>query len=250
MTGGLKLRPLTGALGVEVFGIPLGSPIPSDTEQMRSLVDAYSVVIFPGQDLNTEQHLALARKLGQPQVHSYHAAEGPHPELLIMRSSQALADFWHSDETYEDEPPDLSVLRVVKCPPTGGDTLWVNQYLTFESLSPALQAALSPLRALHITPDGDKSAEHPLVYTHPRSGRRALYVNRQFTRRIVDLTERESEALLSVLFAAADNPDNQCRYRWSAGAIAIWDNRTTLHRVAADYHELRHTERVAIVAHR
>jgi taurine dioxygenase len=249
MAGGLQLRPITGALGVEVHGVSLASPTQSDIARLRGLVDAYSVVIFPGQDLDAEHHMALARRLGHPQIHAYHAADGPNPELLIMRSSHALADFWHSDETYEDQPPDLSVLRVVECPSIGGDTLWVNQYLTFESLSPVLQDAVSQLRAVHVTPDGDKSAEHPVVYTHPTSGRRALYVNRQFTRRITNLNERESDAFLSLLYAMADNPDNQCRYHWSVGSVAVWDNRTTLHRVAADYHDVRHTERAAVVTH-
>ena len=104
-TNGLQLRPLTGALGVEVLGLSLLSLTSPDIEQVRNLIDTYSVVIFPGQGLDAEQHLALARQLGEPQIHAYHAAEGPNPELLIMRSSHALADFWHSDETYDTSCP-------------------------------------------------------------------------------------------------------------------------------------------------
>jgi taurine dioxygenase len=244
---GLQLHALTGALGVEVWGISLANLTESDVPEIHGLVDRYGVVIFPSQDLDADQHLALAHMLGSPQIHAYHAAEGPHPELLVMRSTKALADFWHSDETYEDRPPDLAVLRVVECPSVGGDTLWVNQYLTFESLSPTIQAAVASLQARHATPDGDAGAEHPMTYRHPTSGRQALYVNQQFTRRILGVSEAESEALLGLLFATANNPDFQCRYRWSAGAIAIWDNCTTLHRVAADYRDMRHTERIALI---
>lgn len=243
----LQLRPLTGALGVEVFGVSLSTLTRTDLDEIRTLLDVYGVAVFPGQNLSAHEHVAFARNLGQPQIHAYHAAGGPYPELLIMRSDTALADFWHADETYEDRPPDIAVLRIVECPPVGGDTLWINQYLAFESLSSSLQELITPLRAVHTTPDKDASAIHPLVFVNPNTGRRALYVNKQFTRCIVGFNSDESKALLDVLFNTANNPDFQCRYRWNAGEVALWDNRTTLHRVAADYHELRHSERIAVL---
>ena len=247
---GLSVQPLTGALGVAVFRLPLQSMGPNDLDALLHLVERHGVVILPDQHITTDEHVALAHELGTPQVHRYHASTGPFPEVLRMRSDRAVADFWHADETFEETPPDLAVLRMVECPPVGGDTIWVNQCLALGTLPEEIQSRLTDLRAVHVTPDGDVSAIHPMSSLHPITGRRALFVNPQFTRSVVGMSQEDSNALLKVLFATSDNPDLQCRWRWHPGDVAIWDNRTTMHRVVADYDRIRHAERIGIVTDR
>ena len=242
----LATRPLTGALGVEIDGVDLHQLDEPLLAEIRAALDEHLVVFFAGQDLDTASHLALARCFGEVQVHAFRD-EGPQPGVLVIEGERAVADFWHTDETYEQMPPRWLILRMVRCPPIGGDTLWINQQLVYRSLAAPLRELVDGLSARHVTPDGDCCAVHPLVLRDPRTGRSSLYVNRHYTREIVGLSAIESQGLLQMLFAFSEQPDFQCRYRWSSGALAVWDNRATQHRVVADYRELRRIERVAVV---
>ena len=211
------------------------------------LLHRHLLVVVRSQDIDRAAHLAFAKKLGTPVVHPYHGdVGGDFPELLIMRSVRPIADFWHADETFMDQPPDICVLRIVRRPPVGGDTVWANQHLAYARLSGEFRRMVALLRCLHITPDGDRQTEHPLVRRHPVTGKLALYANRQFTRQVVGLGSSESQAVLDVLFQAAEHPDGQCRVAWEDGDVAIWDNRVTQHRVIGDYTACRHVERVAV----
>ena len=239
---------LAGSLGAEVVGLDLADLETSNLSRIRDLVRAHLVCLFPGQNLSSSQHLELGRKLGTVQTHAYHAdVDGPVPEMLVMRNSRPIADFWHADETYEARPPNFSILRMVECPETGGDTVWSNQYLAYRALSASFRRLVDELTAEHVTPDGDQRAVHPVVMKHPETGRPALYVNRQFARSITGVTSVESQAVLDVLFEAAERIDFQVRYRWSPGTVAIWDNRCTQHRVIGDYDSMRHAERIAVI---
>jgi taurine dioxygenase len=245
----IAVRPLTGALGVEATRVDLTRLTSEDLADIKRLLLDHLVVVFPDQRLDPSAQVALGRRFGALQVHAYHANPAdPHPEILVIEGAQPVADFWHTDETFELRPPAWSILRMVQCPVTGGDTLWSNQCLAYEALSPPIRAALEGLSARHVTPDGDASAVHPVVLRHPDSGRPSLYVNRHFTREILGISALESDALLRLLFEVSEQPDFQCRYRWTPEAVAIWDNRCTQHRVVGDYRGWRRIERVAVEA--
>jgi taurine dioxygenase len=244
---GVAVRRLSGALGVEIEGVDVGSAPVEVAECVGKLLRSHLLVVARSQRIDRAAHATFARALGVPIEHPYHGdAGGEFPELLIMRSDRPVADFWHSDETFMTHPPDIGILRIVQRPRVGGDTVWTNQHLAYERLSADFKRLVEPLRGLHVTPDGDRRAEHPLVLWHPVTGAPALYANRQFTRAVVGLTSRESRALLDVLFEVSEHPDGQCRVGWRDGDVAIWDNRVTQHRAIGDYTEHRHVERVAV----
>ncbi len=246
--GHTEVRRLSGALGVAVEGMDLGSTPVEVAAHVSDLLHDHLLVVARSQAIDQAAHIAFGRALGVPLEHPYHGdTGGEFPELLTMRGDRPVADFWHSDETFMEHPPDIGILRMVQSPAVGGDTVWTNQHLAYERLSTEFKRLLDPLRGLHVTPDGDRQAEHPLVLQHPITRKPALYANRQFTRAIVGLTSSESRAVLDVLFEAAEHPDGQCRVCWQDGDVAIWDNRVTQHRAIGDYSALRHVERVAVM---
>lgn len=248
MLGDLLVVRLTGALGATVDGLDLAQLSTEDFSAIRQLLNQYLVLVFRDQALAPAEHLELAKRFGRVQTHRYHAdAAGPRPEMLVMKGHRAVADFWHVDETFEETPPSHAILRMVQCPEVGGDTLWANQYAAYDALSRHFRRLIADLSAVHVTPDRDQRATHPVVLKHPETGRPALYVNRQFTASIVGMSPAESRAVLDVLFGVSELPDHQCRHKWRPGDVAIWDNRCTQHRVAGDYSGFRHAERVAVI---
>ena len=177
-------------------------------------------------------------------------AEG-HPEIVVLESSQAIpfvAEYWHSDVTFERKPPLGSVLRAAIVPDNGGDTMWSSMYAAYAGLSDAMQRLLSELSAVHdggafqaIADEGqkedlkkDQTAVHRVIRTHPVSGRKGIFVNPTFTKLIKGMKPNESDALLSVVYSHVACPDFTCRFRWRKNSIAMWDNRCTQHRVVAD----------------
>jgi taurine dioxygenase len=164
-----------------------------------------------------------------------------------------IADEWHSDLTCAAEPSVLAILQMAKCPEVGGDTLWANMYRAYETLSPAMREFCEGLTALHdADPHGhsERTAIHPVVRIHPETGRKSLFVNEHFTRRIVELSHQESDALLGFLVRWAASPRFTVRYRWTAGTIAIWDNRCTQHHVLDDFEGERLIQRVTVMGDR
>ncbi len=175
----------------------------------------------------------------------------PHNELFELAASHGgVADEWHTDITFQSEPALLSVLKMVKCPPTGGDTMWASLYAAYEELSAPMRDLCDGLTALHdALPHNrpDKMAVHPVVRVHPLTGRRALYVNEHFTRRIVEMNATESDVLLRYLTKWVSNPRFTVRYRWTEGTIAMWDNRCTQHFVLNDFVGERIIQRVTVM---
>jgi taurine dioxygenase len=193
-------------------------------------------------------------------------ADQGHPEIVVLESDAKrpyVADRWHSDVSFEKCPPLGSILRAVAVPETGGDTMWANMYAAHDALSDTMQRLLSGLTAFHdgggfarIAKDDSQrrdlesrqTAEHPVVRTHPATGRRALFVNSVFTKRIVGMKPAESRALLGFLCEHLASPDFSCRFRWRKDSIAMWDNRCTQHRVVADaVPSYRRMERVTLI---
>lgn len=265
----IEVEPVAGALGAEVRGVDLRQPL-GDASR-RALEDAWmrhQVLFFRDQPLSVEQHKAFARSFGELHVHPVlqPMADQGHPEVVVLESDAkrpVVASRWHSDVTFEKAPPKGSILRAVVVPEAGGDTLWMSTTAAFDALSDAMQRLLSGLEAFH---DGGgfqriardqaqrddlasrQSAVHPVVRTHPVTGRRSLFVNSVFTKSIVGMKPAESRALLGFLFEHMETPDFQCRLRWRPDSIAMWDNRCTQHRVLRDsLAEHRRMERITLV---
>jgi taurine dioxygenase len=246
---------LAGALGAEVRGVDLARASTSDADRIRALLLEHCVLFFPGQQLTVDQHVALGRLFGPLEAHPH--LKNPytqHPELFELAAAHGgIADEWHTDLTFLASPSQMSLLRMVKCPPVGGDTLWTNLCAAYDALSAPLRELCDGLTALHdATPHGqpDKMTVHPVVRVHPDTGKRALYVNEHFTRRIVELSAPESEALLGFLTRWVQQPRFTVRYRWSEGTLGIWDNRCTQHFVVADFVGERIIQRVTVMGDR
>jgi taurine dioxygenase len=224
----------------------------SDAERVRALLLEHGVLFFPDQDLTIEQHVALGRHFGPLEAHPH--LKNPytqHPELFELAATHGgIADEWHTDLTFLPSPSQLSILRMVKCPPVGGDTMWTSLCAAYEALSPPLRELCDGLSALHnAEPHGqpDKMTVHPVVRVHPDTGKRALYVNEHFTRRIVELSAPESEVLLGFLTKWVQQERFTVRYRWREGTIGIWDNRCTQHCVVTDFVGERVIQRVTVM---
>lgn len=264
----LQLRPVAGALGAEVAGVDLARLDDASFAKLHAAWLEHQVLFFREQALSPEQHKAFGRRFGALQIHPFlHSRrdEG-HPEIVVLESDAErpyLAAGWHSDVTFVPEPPMASILRAVEAPPFGGDTLWSSMYAAWEALSDTMQRLLSGLTAIHDTsktfsrgaypaekhPDAAQAprAEHPVVRTHPETGRKGLFVNAAFTRRIAGMHRGESDALLGFLYEHVATPEFSCRFHWEKDSIALWDNRCTQHRAVADNARARRRmERVTI----
>ena len=246
---------LTPIIGAEIGGIDLSQPLGNHAiDELHRALAENLVIFFRDQHISPEQHLAFGRLFGDLHIHPAAPHEPGKPELMIIHadkdSPRANGEGWHSDVSCDREPPMGSILYIKTCPPKGGDTLFASMYAAYEALSERMKAYLDGLTALHDGEDvyrgtyanygvKDKAeyprAEHPVVRTHPVTGRKALYVNRGFTRRILGIPRDESEGVLRYLYEHMENPLFQCRFRWRANSIAFWDNRAVQHRAMWDY---------------
>lgn len=264
-------HPITATLGAEVRGVDLRAPLSAETlAALGEGLVKHGVIFFRDQDIDRAHHLALAQAFGEPVAHpAYPTAEGFDVIniLEVTPASPPKIDTWHTDMTFQQRPPMGSVLRARTIPDGGGDTLWACLHAAYDALSDRMKAYLDGLTATHSFAHGFRHSlaepgamqrlwpvleahppvHHPVVRTHPVSGRKALFVNRLFTTRIDGVPERESDALLAWLFEHLETPEHTCRFRWTANAIAFWDNRSTLHRPVNDFWPAhRKLERITI----
>jgi taurine dioxygenase len=251
----LVVTPLAGALGAEVRGVALAGAGPAEADGIRRLLSEHKVLLFPDQHLTVDQHVALGRHFGPLENHPH--LKNPftqHPELFeLAASGGGIADEWHTDLTFLAEPSVMSILNMVRCPAVGGDTMWANLERAYDALSAPLRELCDGLTALHdAEPHGrpESMTVHPVVRVHPETGRRSLYVNEHFTRRIVELSHVESTALLQLLTGWVHQERFTVRYRWHEGTIAMWDNRCTQHFVLDDFEGERVIQRVTIMGDR
>lgn len=249
---------LAGALGAEVTGGQLADLVTGDEqgiEQVRALLNEHKVLFFPRQALSVEEHVALGKRFGTVEKHPN--LKNPftqNEEIFELAATHGgVADEWHTDITFQEQPSQMSILKMATCPEVGGDTMWTNLCQAYDELSPPMQALCEGLTALHDAhPHGrpDLMAIHPVVRLHPETKKRALYVNEHFTRRLVELNATESKALLAHLTEWVKNPRFTVRYRWTAGTIAFWDNRCTQHFVLNDFEGERIIQRVTVMGDR
>jgi len=251
----ISIDKLTPIIGAEIAGVDLSAPLPNhQMEEIHRALAENQVIFFRDQTLTPEQHLAFGRNFGPLHTHPAAPHAPGYPELMIIRadkdSPRANGEGWHSDVSCEAEPPMGTILYITQCPPRGGDTLFASMYAAYEALSDRMKAYLSGLTALH---DGEEAyrgtyanlgvadkpvyprAEHPVIRTHPVTGRKSLFVNRGFTKRILGVPRDESAAILSYLYDHAENPLFHCRFRWQEKSVAFWDNRCVQHRAMWDY---------------
>ena len=249
----LTVRELAGSLGAEVTGLALVDMAPADVDAVKALLTKHKVLVFPDQHLTPEQHVALGEKFGElGGTHPNLAKPGmPSPHIFELAASEGgIADEWHTDLTFTESPPLMSILNMVTCPEAGGDTMWTNLIAAYADLSEPMQEMLEGLTALHdARPHGNREAMaiHPVVRVHPETGEKALYVNEHFTRRIVEMNAFESEALLTFLTRWVQNPRFTARINWSRGMIGMWDNRVTQHFVINDFAGERVIQRVTVL---
>lgn len=248
----LEVKKLSMALGAEISGIDLCSVSDSQVEEIKSLLTEHMVLFFPRQNISQEEHVEFGAKFGELEGHpNLKNKTVTHPKIFeLAASTGGIADEWHTDITYQDSPAIMSVLHMVKCPEIGGDTMWSNLNAAYEALSDPLKDLCEGITALHdASPHGrpDKTAIHPVVRLHPVSGKKVLYVNEHFTRRIVEMTMDESDMLLSHLTKWVTQPQFTVRYHWTEGTIAIWDNRSTQHFVVNDFEGERIIQRVTVM---
>lgn len=256
-----SVRKLTPGCGAEVLGIDLKNPGNSDMETIRAAYRDYGVIFFRDQKLTPEDHIAFARRWGEIDINKFFPANGQFPEIAEVRKEKKqkmnIGGGWHTDHSYDAAPAMGSILVARELPDEGGDTLFSDMYKAYDALSDGLKETLQTMKAAHSNEaafgaaghykKSDQSsgfkgedlvgeAVHPVVITHPLSGRKALYVNPGFTTHFVGWNAFESKALLDYLYAHAVKPEFTCRFDWQPGSIAFWDNRATWHFAVNDYH--------------
>ena len=248
----MEVKQISAALGAEITNVDLAQISDDQVEEVKSLLTEHKVIFFPGQKLSQDEHVEYGAKFGELEGHpNLKNKTVTHPKIFeLAASSGGIADEWHTDITFQDSPAIMSVLHMVKCPELGGDTMWSNLNAAYEALSDPIKDLCEGITALHdARPHGkpEKTAIHPVVRLHPISGKKVLYVNEHFTRRIVEMNIEESDMLLSYLTKWVTRPQFTVRYQWTPGTIAMWDNRSTQHYVVNDFVGERIIQRVTIM---
>lgn len=263
----MQTTPVTGNIGAEITGLDFSLPVSEDqAEALRDALDRYLVLFIPGQEIDRQRQKEITEIFG-PLCQLPYVEPMPEDEYVIAVLKEAdevnvgvFGGDWHSDFSFLEKPPAGSVLHAKELPPYGGDTLWSNQVRAYETLPEDLKKLVEGKRAVHLgapygvkhappentrsgrsikmsrgDPTADEERFHPAVRTHPRSGRKALFINPIYTTRLENMTVEESQPHLSRLYAHMTRPELGCRHRWRPGDLVVWDNRTTLHYAVNDY---------------
>ena len=260
----MKIKRIAGALGAEIIGLDLTQSLSSDlTKEIREVFLKNSVIFLRNQSLTSQQFMNFATAMGEPIQYPFVKGFDDFPQIIEVKKLEHekvnFGGVWHSDTTYLEKPPMGSMLLSKEIPPFGGDTLFACQYAAYESLSDTMQRLLEGLQGVNssakadvsktredrIKSDGNESlpksfsSSHPVVRTHPETGRKALFINTAHTTGIEGLTDKESASLLSFLFQHQVKPEFTCRWAWQPDALAFWDNRCAQHNPINDYHGFR-----------
>ena len=260
----ISVSPMAGALGAELGNVDLAQQHdPEQLDEVRDALHEFGVIVLRDQDITSDQYLAFARHFGD--ILPYPLVQGlpDHPDIVpVLKKEDERVNFggiWHSDTTYLERPPMGSMLLAKELPPQGGDTIWSNMMMAYETLSDGMKATLDGLIAINSSKKGSAAAtradrrkdaskndsglattaEHPVIRTHPATGKKSLYVNFGHTTHFKGMTEAESKPVLEYLFKHQIRPEFTCQLRWEIGTLAFWDNRITQHLPINDYHGYR-----------
>lgn len=271
----ISIQPISGSLGAEIHGVDLRKPLDEATfAEIKQALLEYLVIFFRDQDITPEQQIAFGRRFGELHIHPFIPHLPGYPEIIRLNPKSGavdtlrLANEWHEDLSYTEDPPLAAILRCVVCPDRGGDTMWVNLYKAYDTLSEKMKRFLEGLSAYHdvtktyrrqdLQREGGPEqywktfrktppALHPLVKTHPETGKKLLYVSALTTTHIEGLEPHESDAILNMLFRHLDWKEMHCRFYWRKNSIAMWDNRCTAHYAVRDYTQPREMHRVTVL---
>jgi taurine dioxygenase len=271
----IEVRPIAGSIGAEIHNVDISQELDDGTvRDIRKALLDHCVIFFRGQKLDVARHKAFTRRFGEIFIHPNYKGMQADPEIIqIVREpgdKKIVGEDWHADTTMMPEPPMGAILYAIEVPPYGGDTLFANQYQAYEALSDGMKNLLSGLRAVHSDrlvagPQANKNAHratkvredadwretigvHPVVATHPETGRKLLYVNASYTVGFEGMTEAESRPLLDHLLDHGHRPEFTCRFRWATGSIAFWDNRVCKHLAIHDAGPFRRVMRRTQIA--
>ena len=269
------IKRLSPTIGAELLDIDLKKPLTDSLkDEIYQALLVYKVIFFREQDLTIEEHMDFAKNFGELEIHPFTINDERYPEVLKIthnEKSKGRENTWHSDVTWRLEPSLGSILRMKESPKVGGDTLFADMYAAYEDLSDEVKEKLDGAVAVHdfagfrkrLEKNGASKEEievfnkkypmpeHPVIRTHPDTGKKLIYVNAAFTQYIKDWDPDDSSTMLRFLYSRAATPEYQCRFVWEDDSIAFWDNRSVQHYAASDYWpQVRRVERVTIVGDR
>jgi taurine dioxygenase len=271
----IEVRPIAGSIGAEIHNVDVSQELDAATigDIRKALLD-HCVIFFRDQKLDAERHKAFTRRFGKIFIHPNYKGMQADPEIITITrepgDKKIVGEEWHADTTMMPEPPMGAILYGVEVPPWGGDTLFANQAQAYEALSDGMKRMLAGVKAIHSDrkvagPAANKNAYratkvredadwretvsvHPVVVTHPETGRKQLYVNASYTMGFDGMTEGESRPLLNYLLEHGHRPEFTCRFRWETGSIAFWDNRVCKHLAIHDAGPFRRVMRRTQIA--
>ena len=271
----IKVKPYTEALGAEILNINLGRKLSEKNFSLvKDALNKYHVLFFREQDISSKQFINFGKNFGSLEIHPLIPTLPGHQEIIEMKSLETgpapmarNSEVWHSDMSYTKVPPYAGILKAMDIPESGGNTMFLNAALAYEALSGSMKKFLSKLKAVHSivkTMNNDElldsnslkrfimmneklpPIEHPIIRTHPETGKKLIFVNEIFTSHITGLNSNESDAILQFLYRHIHNPNFQCRFIWQQNSIAFWDNQITQHYAVADYSSLRTMHRLTV----
>ena len=271
----IKVKPYTEALGAEILKINLGRKLSNkNISLIKDALNKYHVLFFREQDISSKQFISFGKNFGSLEIHPLIPTLPGHPEIIEMKSLETgpapmarNSEVWHSDMSYTKVPPYAGILKAMDIPESGGNTMFLNAALAYEALSGSMKKFLSKLKAVHSivkTMNNEElldsnslkrfimmneklpPIEHPIIRTHPETGKKLIFVNEIFTSHITGLNSNESDAILQFLYRHIHNPNFQCRFIWQQNSIAFWDNQITQHYAVADYSSLRTMHRLTV----
>jgi len=255
----MKVKLLSGALGAEISGINLKDSTKENYEKINNLLLEHKVIFFRNQDITHEEQIALAKNWGPLENHAYVKGLNKHPEIVrIIKTKEEKNQWgenWHTDVSYNVKPTKAIILKSIKIPPVGGDTCFSNMELAWETLDEEIKKKIKDKKAIHSSLGAaffvdsykgmqghekrnydEYSNKHPVVRTHPETGKKILYVNWTYTKQIIGLEKKESDEILKKIFEHQARLDLTCRFNWTENAVAMWDNRSVLHYAIADFY--------------
>jgi len=252
----MQVKLLSGALGAEIDEVSLKDTSAKNFEIINNLLLEHKVIFFRNQNITEEEHMALAEKFGPLETHAYVKGLDKFPEIVRIIKAEdeknQWGENWHSDVSYNVKPTKAVILKSIKIPPVGGDTMFSNMELAWETLDEKIKDKIKDKKALHSSLGAEffvndyegmegngnhdeYSNEHPIVRTHPETGKKILFVNWTYTKNIVGMDKKESEEILNKIFKHQARLDLTCRFQWTENAVAIWDNRSVQHYAIADF---------------